>query len=492
MKTARYAFLLQRRYRTIAAYVGLILSLAGVLVASPVLIFFSNPEESHWWWALLGPSAVLIIPGWFAWKRCAPSTTPVISLSEGAAIVFLSWLIAIMAASLPFVCILDLTWTQAIFESTSGWTTTGLSVVDVTTAPRVILLLRSVLELAGGAGLAIVMVSVMTGPSGPGLSTAEGRGEQLVPNVAQSAKLVVSLYIVYALFGTVALWLAGMSWFDAINHAFAAVSTGGFSTRPESIGYWDSVPIEAVTLLLMILGTMNFVTAYAVFRGQYRVAFRNGELRLMAVLIPITAFVVLMMVTLPLYASVGKALRVAIFETVSALSTTGFSTVSYEHWHDEGPFILMILMLIGGGLGSTAGGIKQGRIYLMHRLIIWEFRRYFLPRGAVNLPYFWEGSEIRFVKGNDMLKIAAFIAAYLGIFALGSSIIAMHGYPLRDALFEMASSLGTVGLSVGVTAAHAPPSQLWTQIAGMFLGRLEIFTVLAGAFRIIDDFFFRH
>jgi trk system potassium uptake protein TrkH len=131
-----------------------------------------------------------------------------------------------------------LNFTQAVFESTSGWTTTGLSVVDVSVAPRLVLLYRSLMQLAGGAGLAVIMLSALAGPAGTGLSAAEGRADQLVPNVRRSAKLVVTIYSGYVIFGGVALNLAGMGWFDALNHAFAAISTGGFSTRAESIGSW--------------------------------------------------------------------------------------------------------------------------------------------------------------------------------------------------------------------------------------------------------------
>jgi trk system potassium uptake protein len=152
-------------------------------------------------------------------------------------------------------------FSRALFESVSGWTTTGLSVVDVTSAGPMILFWRSIIQLAGGAGLAIIMMSAIVGPTGVGISSAEGRSDQLVPHVRQSARLVLIIYTCYALPEPLAYRMAGMSLFDAVNHSFAAVSTGGFP-RVESIGYWDSTAIEAVTLPLMLLGNLSFVTAW--------------------------------------------------------------------------------------------------------------------------------------------------------------------------------------------------------------------------------------
>lgn len=155
-----------------------------------------------------------------------------------------------------------LNFTQALFESVSGWTTTGLSVVDVTQCSRLILLWRSIMQLAGGAGLAIIMLAAIVGPVGPALSIAEGRTDQLVPHVRKSAKMVLLIYAGYAAVGILAYHLAGLPLFDSINHSFAAISTGGFSTQPESIGHWDSVLVEAVTLPLMIKTRKFVVMSY--------------------------------------------------------------------------------------------------------------------------------------------------------------------------------------------------------------------------------------
>jgi len=341
--------------------------------------------------------------------------------------------------------------------------------------------------LAGGAGLAIIMLSALAGPVGPGLSSAEGRGEQLLPHVQRSVKLVLTLYLGYVVIGWLALWLAGMGWFDALNHAFAALSTGGFSTRTESIGYWDSPLIEAVTIPLMLAGTLNFLTAYTLLQGKFKAVWRNGELRLSAALIVICVVVVLLGVTMGLYPSLQKAGRVAIFETVTALSTTGFSTVGYGNWNALGWLVLVGLMLVGGGTGSTAGGIKQYRIYALYRGLVWEIKGMLLPHHAVTEPDIWQGEQRQFLSDGRLRQMGLFVFLYLLTFWVGSAIIAAHGYSLPESLFEFGSALGTVGLSVGVTTAEAPPGVLWTEIVGMVLGRLEFFTIFIGLTRIVTD-----
>jgi len=478
---------LVRRYRSVFAYAGLIWVIAGGILLTPLLALPAFPAEAGLWWAFVLPALGLAGVGGLAWRLRRNEPAPVLTLTEGAGIVVLAWLGAILAGTAVFMLSIDLTFTQAVFEATSGWTTTGLSVVDVTKAPKVVLLLRSVLELAGGAGLAILMISVMRGPAGPGLSTAEGRAEQLVPNVVRSAKLVVTLYTIYNVVGCVALWLAGMSWFDAVNHAFAALSTGGFSTRPESIGYWDSPAVEAVTIVLMLFGTTSFVTAYAVFRGRWVEGTRSGELRFLGALAALATLVLLIWVVLPLDGQFGRGVRVAVFNTVSAISTTGFSTVDFAPWNGLGFVVLVVLMLIGGGAGSTAGGMKLARVYLLARVVLWETQRVFLPRTAVNRPYLWQGGERAAIRDEDVRRVAAFLFLYMVAFAAGAGVMAAHGASVQDALFEMASTLGTVGLSVGVTRADAPAAVLWTQVVGMLLGRLEFFALIVGVQRLLVD-----
>lgn len=483
----RTNFYLKQRYGLILSYTGLILLFGGLLMLTPLLALVAWPSEWLHSTAFLLPSCLLCLSGIGMWRLFKPGDSGSLTVQDGGVIVVLSWVTVILCSAWPFMAAQNLNFTQAVFESVSGWTTTGLSVVDVRVASHLILLWRSITQLAGGAGLAIIMLAAIAGPIGPGLSVAEGRSEQLVPNVRQSAKLVVVIYLGYALVGTVAYWLAGMTLFDGVNHAFAAVSTGGFSTRPENIGHWNSVAIEVVSIGLMILGNLNFLTAYLLLQGRLKAVYRNGEVRLMTTLIPVGAFVLFFLVLGGIFATSGKQLRVAIFATVTALTTTGFSTTGYGNWNAMGFLVLTVLMLIGGGTCSTAGGIKQYRIYLFFRSTLWELRRFFLPKDAVTENYIWQGDRKDFINDSRIRQNANFLFLFLAVYVVGSGILTAHGYGLKESLFEFASSLSTVGLSVGVTAADAPPLVLWTEILGMFLGRLEFFVVVVSLVKMGRD-----
>lgn len=382
---------------------------------------------------------------------------------------------------------LELSFSRALFESVSGWTTTGLSVVDVTRAGPMILLWRSVIQLAGGAGLAIIMMSAIVGPTGVGISSAEGRSDQLVPQVRQSARLVMIIYTSYAVGGTLAYRMAGMSAFDAVNHAFSAVSTGGFSTHAESIGYWNSIAVEAVSLPLMLLGNLSFVTAWFLWRGRFSTVAKNGEIRLLMVLIPLSAAALFLLTCQAVYPQLEKSIRVAVFESITAITTTGFSTVGYGNWNAFGVSLLIVLMLIGGGTCSTAGGIKQFRVFLMWKLLVWDIRRHLMPRTAVFERPFWEGNRRIFVNDDRVRQVAVFLFLYLAAYVLGVMLLCACGYRLGDAVFEFASALGTVGLSVGVTSAQMPDAALWAEILAMFLGRLEFVVVIVSLLKLGKD-----
>lgn len=456
---------------------GSILIILGSLLLTPLVALVFYPSESHSATPfLITGLSIVFIGAIFIFSPGKAGASPLSELN-GSVVVLLSWLIACVTSTIPLMRLGGLSFTQALFESVSGWTTTGLSVVDVTKASHTLLLWRSIMQLAGGGGLAITMLAVFSLPVGAGIYRAEGKNDQLVPHVLRSARLVMALYLGYAVAGIVAYRIAGMTLFDAVNHSFAAVSTGGFSTRVESIGYWDSPIIEAITIPLMILGNMNFLTAYLFFSRRFRAFFRNGEMRMFALAATSGAIGLFFSVSISLYPVLGKGIRVAIFEAVTALTTTGFSTVGYGDWDPVGIMIMIMLMLVGGGTCSTAGGIKQYRVYLLGKSIWWEIKRALSPRNALISRRIHLGEDYSFASIDDIMRAGTFVFLYLAIFLSGSLIIASAGFSLPDSLFEFASSLGTVGLSVGVTGAGAPSAVLWVEIVGMFLGRLEFFVV---------------
>lgn len=479
---------MKAKYLLLAHYLGIVLMLNGGILLLPLLALLFYQEEAVEAKFFIFPAVVVGIIGFVIWSvtRKQEEQTNV-SIKEGGIIVVFSWMIICLVSAMPFILSGQLNFTQAVFESVSGWTTTGLSVVDVTKTSHTFLIWRSTMQFFGGAGIAVIVLASIIGPSGLGLYSAEGRTDLLLPNITKSAKLIMTIYIGYILSGTFLYIIAGMPAFDALNHAIAALSTGGFSTVPNSIGEYNNLAVEFITLILMFLGTVNFAAHYLIIKGEFKKFVQLGEIKLMffvlSIMIPLVTFFSMN----ELYHQLGKSLRVAVFELTSALSTTGFSTVSYTDWNDFGILAMIILMLIGGGTGSTAGGIKQYRIYVLYKSLMRNLKGFILPSKryeeiSVNKP---EGKV--YLKSQEIINVSNFVFIYFIIYFIGVNIMLIHGYPLRESLFEYASSIGTVGLSVGITSASAPVLVLWAQIVGMLFGRLEILIIFYAIIKIFKD-----
>ncbi len=414
----------------------------------------------------------------------------VITSKEGAVIVLLSWLLVIFLSAMPYVLAKILSLSRAIFEATSGWTTTGLTVIyDVESAPRTILFWRSLTQFLGGAGFAIIVMGAIIGPTGLGLYQAEGRVDNIVPNIRHSARIIMIFYVVYAGAGTIALKIAGMNLFDALNHSLTALATGGFSTKNNSIGFFNNVGVEIVTMILMWLGATGFGIHYAFWQRNWQALKKNPEPKQMAFL---TATSVLILTSAGLgrvFPNICEGFRHTLFQVVSALTGTGFSTVDLRKWLDFPPaiFILTVLMLLGGCMDSTSGGIKQYRIAVLLKALVLSVKRFVLPRNAVVQIEIWKGSNKRYL--DDSLIKEAFLVSNLYIlsFVIGSAVLTTYGYRISESIFEFASALAGVGLSTGITSYSMPDGVLWTLVSGMFLGRLEFLVIIYALSKILRD-----
>ncbi len=477
---------LQQRYQAILASLGVILICAGALTLVPLALLLAYPQESGLAPAFLIPAAAQCFLGAVLWKYGYRREIS-LSLQEGGIVVTLSWFLVILFSAYPFMQVEGLDFSAAIFESASGWTSTGITVVDVGTAYRLTLFWRSFLQYVGGAGLAIIMLSALVGVTGVGISSAEGRSDQLLPQVHQSARLVLVMYITYAICGTLAYIFAGMPWFDAINHSLTAIATGGFSSITENFSAWNSLVIEWITIALMLLGNLSFVTAWFLFRGQFRQVFRNPEVRLLMVMLPLVIALLTVFTFLPVYGSVGPSLRHACFESVAVLTTTGLSTVSFDAWNSFGFVTMILLMIIGGGTCSTAGGIKQVRFYMVLKLIVWEIRRMCMPSKAILECSIWGTNRPVYIDDAMAKRCLLFVFLYLLTILIGTFILCACGLPFDRSLFEVASSITSMGFTSGITSAQMPLAAIWTEIVAMVLGRLELFVIFTTFIKIWHD-----
>ncbi|WP_308530702.1 TrkH family potassium uptake protein [uncultured Paenibacillus sp.] len=461
--------------------------ISGGILMLPLLVLFAFPDEARHAPDFLLPAALAIVSGFLLSLLIRGNNQRKLTLRQDTVIILLAWLIAAFFSALPFMFSKQLHFTQAMFEAVSGWTTTGLSVVDVTKTPKIFLMHRSLMQYFGGVGIVLVMASALSGTYGMRLYHAEGHADRLMPNLAKSARIVMSIYSGYIAAGTILYASFGMPWFDALNHAIPALSTGGFSTQTDSIGAYDSLPIELITIILMLLGTTNFAAHMLLIRGRFKSFFRVGEVRFMFLVlglaIPLLAFVSLN----GLYGSVPQGLRIAAFQAVTALSTTGFSTVGYGDWAPFPVYLLILLMLIGGGAGSTAGAIKLSRVHLMVKSFLWNLKRKFLPEHMVNEDFVYRPEGKLPIEEKHVLEASNYAFIYMVLVFIGTGVMVANGFSLQDSLFEFASTIGTVGLSVGVTGPDTPPAVLWTQIAGMLFGRLEIYVIFIAVIKVFKD-----
>lgn len=477
-----------RGFSLILHYLGIAYQFIGGLLLLPLIVLIWYPNEALHARAFLLPGILTILIGYLMVRLWGNGEPQKLERNQDALLVLVIWVSAIFISSLPFWLSGNYRFAQSMFEATSGLSTTGLSVVDVESAPHVYLMYRSLLLFVGGVGLVLIFTSVISDRYGVRLYNAEGHGDQLMPNLKKTARVILTIYGTYIILGTIAYVAFGMPLFDAVNHSIAAVSTGGFSTRAASIGHYQSLPIEVVTILLMLLGGTNFFIHLHLLRGHVKTLLRHAEFRFMlvffAIMVPLSAFS-LMQTGL----AEGASFRVGLFQFVSAISTTGFQTISDFHAVPSVFYMIVVVsMVIGAGIGSTGGGVKRIRIAQVIKSLFWSIRdRVVHPRKMtthrmVRVGQNWMLSE------TDIGDNFAFVGWYLVILVLGTMLFTLYGHGLQDSLFEFASSLGTVGLSVGITGPHAPDGILWISMCGMLLGRLEIYVVLVGLARLTVEF----
>ena len=464
---------------------GIVLMLVAVALLTPLLCLFAYPDELIYLKDFLIPAGIALAVGLVLYFLVPTKETGFYSSLGSATLVVLAWVVVIFFGALPFVFSGQLSMLMAIFESTSGWTTTGFSIMDVSKVPNVFLLWRSISQLLGGLGIVFLLMVTAKGGNGMVLFSAEGHSDRLHPNVKKTIFLTLKLYAGFFIAGMLLYWIFGMPLFDAINHTMAAISTAGFTTQTASIGAYNSVPIEVVSILLMLAGSIGFASHALLIKGKVKKFLQVTEVRVY--------FGIIIVFTLIL--SFFTSFREAIFNIVSAMSTTGFSTVDYSTWgggsHAVVVLMIIIVMLVGGGTGSTAGGIKQFRVALALKSAVWEIKRKFMPERTVKNNYIIRPSGKFFVQDRTLVDVYNYIVVYIVLWFIGTFILTVSGYSFTDSLFEISSALATTGASIGVISPDMPVHISWTFIVCMVIGRLEfvvLFTAIINTFRDTKSF----
>ncbi len=416
---------------------------------------------------------------------------------EGYIIVTFGWIVMSLSGMLPYLFSGAIpTVTNAFFETISGYTTTGATILeDIEALPEGILLWRSLTHWIGGMGIIVLAIAILPilGIGGMQLFAAEAPGpsaDKLHPRITDTAKRLWLIYVGYTAAETLLLKLAGMSFFDAVNHSLATLSTGGFSTKNASLAFWNDQPlIQYIVIFFMFLAGSNFVLSYFAFKGKVQRVLRDEEFKFYSIFIGIFTIVVALVVYFkanvpvseyhPMINGVAESsFRHALFQVVSVITTTGFVTADFSSWT---PFLTVFffgLFFLGGSAGSTAGGIKVMRHLLIIKNGLLEFKRTLHTNAIIPVRY-----NNKTVREHIVYNIIAFFVLYMLAFIIGSMVLGFLGLDFESAIGGAASSLGNVGPALGSLSplnnfSDLPMLGKWWCGFLMLLGRLELFTVL--------------
>lgn len=385
-----------------------------------------------------------------------------------AALAYLAFALVGAIAYLPAMSFVD-----GFFESMSGFTTTGLSLLDVETSPKSLLFFRAYSQWIGGAGIVVLSIVFLPGARTTllPLYAAEFREENLLGNIVSTTRLVFSIYGGLTFLGFIAFVACGMGAYDALLHVLSTLSTGGFSPYPDSVGHFHSAAIDIAVMVFMLAGAVAFPLYYRAFReGAGRLLF-DSQLRALVIL---SALGLALSLTYTGLRGGGRLLLADAFHTISAVTTTGFNLTDTRAWPEGQKLLAILLMTIGGSAGSTAGGLKLVRVLILFRLAQWTMLRTFLPSEA-ELPIRQGG---RVLSDTDVKSVVGLTVVYLSLNLLCSVLLTFTGAGPLDALFESTSAIGTVGLSTGLTGPGLPSWAKLVLAFEMWAGRLEILPLL--------------
>ncbi|MEC3907123.1 potassium transporter TrkG [Tamlana sp. 2201CG12-4] len=427
---------------------------------------------------------------------------------EGYIVVAFGWVIMSLSGTLPYILTESISsFTDAFFETMSGYTTTGASILnDIEVVPKGVLFWRSLTHWIGGMGIIVLAVAILPllGIGGMQLFAAEAPGpsaDKLHPRITDTAKRLWLIYFGYTAAETLLLNVAGMSFFDAINHALCTLSTGGFSTKNASLAYWNGQPIiQYIVIFFMFLAGANFVLSYFAFKGKIQKVIHDEEFKLyfkfVAIFTIIAAFIIYFKADVSMssiehpmvWGEAESAFRHALFQVLAIVTTTGFVSADYTLW---APFLVVFffgLMFLGGSAGSTSGGVKVVRHLIMIKNGFLEFKRALHPSAILPVRY-----NKRAISGDIVFNILGFFILYMLSFIIGSLVFSMFGIDYKSSIGLAASTLGNVGPALGDFGpvnnyAPLPALGKWWASFLMLIGRLELFTVLI----LFTPFFWRN
>lgn len=472
-------------FKLIFRFFGVLLLVEATALLLTSLVAFYYKEDPRW---LLLSSLIAYVVA-LAAVAYGRNASPVIGRREGSLVVTFVWVLFSVVGMLPYLFSGSIPAVEdAFFETISGFTTTGASILtNIEELPYSILFWRSLTHWMGGLGIIVMSLAMLPvfGSSGAQLFATESAGpttDKIHPKVAETAKRLLLIYVILTGAETILLRFGGMGWFDAVCHSFGTVATGGFSTKQASIAYWDSAYIQYVIAIFMMLSGINFSLYYFGFKTKFSKVFENEELKTYLSLLFLFSVVIAVSLTDFSagfsWSAIELAWRNAFFNVASVMTTTGFATVDYMYWSTFTWVILLFVMITGASAGSTSGAMKMVRVVLAAKYCYYEFQKIIHPNAVVPVKY-----NGKIVQADVITKVVAFVILYMFTIGVGIFVLTMSGMPFMESIGGMITCLGGVGPGLGLVGpagnfADVPEISKWFLSFIMLLGRLELFTVL--------------
>jgi trk system potassium uptake protein TrkH len=476
------SFLRDINYGIIIRIIGFLLIIEGFFMLTSIPFAWKHCGASCF--AMLISAVITILSGSIAWIM-NNKAKKLVGKREGYIIVTFSWITISLFGALPFYISGYIpSFTDAFFETMSGFTTTGASILrDVEALPRDLLYWRSITQWLGGMGIIVLSVAILPilGIGGMQLFMAEMPGvtyDKLHPRITSTAKRLWGIYVLLTAVQVLLLWLGEMSFFDAVCHSFTTMATGGFSTQNESIAAYGSFSQYVIIVFMFLAGT-NFTLHYFALHGQIKKVFQNEEFRIYFYLTAIATIIITAGLTYFSHLQgLDDAFRNALFTVVSILTTTGFATDNYLNWPGLLWMIIFVLMFIGGSAGSTGGGMKVIRQLLLFKNSWMELRRSIHPNAVLPVKY-----NQKSVPQEIIYKLMAFFLMYILVFASGTILLSFLGLDFETSVGASITCLGNIGPGIGMVGpadnfGFMSDAAKWLLSFMMMLGRLELFTVL--------------
>lgn len=470
--------------KTILRLIGKLLLMFSISMLTPLSINFIFHETL--WFPFIAAFFCTFGTGLICWA-CCRNDQQELKIRDGFLIVVLFWFVLCFFASLPFLLTFDHPqgMTDAIFESVSGFTTTGASIIPhLDGLPHAILFYRQQLQFLGGMGIVVLAVAIlpMLGVGGMQLYRAETPGPmkdaKLTPRIAQTAKALWSIYFLLTFLCMLCYWAAGMDWFDALGESFATVSTGGFSMHDASFAYYDNDVIELIACLFMLLGGTNFALHFTAFKQRsFSHYWQDEEFRYYLGFLLLASFVVTMTLVYYDYFTVsGHALVKSMFNVVSLATTTGFISAPFNTWPTFIPMLIILLAIIGGCAASTTGGVKVLRALLLYKQSKREMVRLLHPHAFIPIKF---GKRI--LPEPILQSMWGFLSVFIALFMVLMVMFMAFGNDFTTSFSAVTASLANAGTGIGtitITFEHLNLPSKWTLMFAMIAGRLEIFSLL--------------